>query len=85
MPNASRRSDGHWLKGIEAALPVGLRTIYKTGEMLAGDGHYTDSKGNPIPLKVGASDIAWRALGFQTEANRCRARRSATSSSTRSG
>jgi hypothetical protein len=68
MSNAiSKIMDGYWLKGVEAALPVGLRTIYKTGEMLAGDGYYTDSKGNDLPLKVGASDIAWRALGFQTE------------------
>lgn len=68
LPNAvSKMMDGYWLKGIEAALPVGLRSVMKTGEMLAGDGFYTDSKGNPTPLPVGASDIAWRALGFQTE------------------
>jgi len=62
----SRMADGYWMKGIEAALPVGIRSFYKTGEMLAGNGFYTDSKGNPTPMPVGASDIAWRALGFQT-------------------
>jgi hypothetical protein len=61
----SKMSDGYWLKGIEAALPVGLRTYFKAEE-LARLGHYTDSKGNPIPLKPGAGDVAWRALGFQT-------------------
>lgn len=68
LPTAvSRMMDGYWMKGIEAALPVGLRSVLKTVNMATGEGFYTDSKGNPIPLKVGASDIAWRALGFQTE------------------
>lgn len=64
----SKMSDGYWMKGIEAALPVGLRTYYKTAEMagLIGPGGYTDSKGNPEPMKAGAGDLAWRALGFQT-------------------
>ena len=69
---ASKIADGYWLKGIEAMLPVGLRTFFKAEE-LARVG-YTDSKGNPItvgtrpPGEVGAADIAWRALGFQTAA-----------------
>jgi hypothetical protein len=64
----SKMSDGNYLKGIEAALPVGLRTYYKTAELagLIGPGGYTDAKGNPLPIKAGASDVAWRALGFQT-------------------
>lgn len=60
-------SDGHWAKGVEAALPLGIRSFYKLGTMAAGDGFYTDSKGNPIPQPIGGSDLAWRALGFQTE------------------
>lgn len=63
----SKMSDGYWMKGIEAALPVGLRSFYKTGAMIAGDGYYTDGKGNPTPMPITGSDIAWRALGFQTE------------------
>lgn len=64
----SKLSDGYWLKGVEKALPVGLRTYYKTAEMagLIGPGGYTDSKGNPTPERMGAGDLAWRALGFQT-------------------
>lgn len=62
-----KMSDGYWLKGIEAALPIGIRSLYKTGSMIAGDGFYTDSKGNPTPMPITGSDIAWRALGFQTE------------------
>ena len=66
ITGASKIADGYWLKGIEAMLPIGLRTFFKTAE-LARVG-YTDSKGNPLPLEAGASDIAWRALGFQTAA-----------------
>ena len=60
----SKMSNGYWLKGIEAALPIGLRSYFKAAE-LARVG-YTDSKGNPLPIDAGAGDIAWRALGFQT-------------------
>lgn len=63
----SKMSDGYWMKGVEAALPVGLRSFYKTGNMLFGDGYYTDGKGNPTPMPITGQDIAWRALGFQTE------------------
>lgn len=63
----SKMADGYWMKGIEAALPVGLRSFYKTGSMITGDGYYTDGKGNPTPMPITGSDIAWRALGFQTE------------------
>lgn len=70
LPEAvSRMMEGNWLKGVEAALPVGLRSFYKTAQMAGaiGPGGYTDSKGNPLPLQAGASDLAWRALGFQSE------------------
>ena len=60
----SKMSNGYWLKGIEAALPIGLRSYFKAAE-LARVG-YTDSKGNPLPVEADAADIAWRALGFQT-------------------
>ena len=60
----SKMSDGYWLQGIQAALPIGLRS-YMKAEELARVG-YTDSKGNPLPIQADAGDIAWRALGFQT-------------------
>lgn len=67
LTNAVQKmTDGYWLQGIEAALPIGLRTAFKTAGLVS-TGQYTDSKGNPLPIPVGASDIAWRALGFQTE------------------
>lgn len=63
----SKMSEGYWAKGIEAALPIGVRSFFKTANMATSD-FYTDSKGNPTPMPITAGDVAWRALGFQTEA-----------------
>jgi hypothetical protein len=68
-------SDGYYAKGIEAALPSGLKPYFKAAE-LATKG-YTDSKGNPIGMhaagpgdpygnKASWGDIALQAAGFRT-------------------
>lgn len=55
---------GYWAKGIEAALPSGLKPYFKAYE-LATKG-YTNSKDNPIPLKATGWDVALQAGGFHT-------------------
>jgi hypothetical protein len=58
-------SDGYWAKGIEAALPSGLKPYFKAAE-LAQHG-YTDGRGNPLPMaKPTGWDIARQAVGFNS-------------------
>jgi hypothetical protein len=72
---ADKFSDGYYTKGIEEALPSGLKPYFKAAE-LATRG-YTDSKENPVGLhaatpddpygnKAGWGDIALQAAGFRT-------------------
>jgi hypothetical protein len=58
-------SDGYYMKGIEAALPSGLKGYFKAWEL--SDKGYTDSKGNPIGLKATPADIAWQSVGLRPE------------------
>lgn len=61
-------TDGNYVKAIEHMLPTGLKVPYKTAELagVIGPGGATDSRGNPLPVPVDASDIGWQALGFQS-------------------
>lgn len=59
-----KMSDGFYVKGIEAALPSGLKPYFKAAE-LATNG-YTDSKGNPIGLTATPWDVGLQAVGFQS-------------------
>jgi hypothetical protein len=74
---ADKFSDGYYTKGIEEALPSGLKPYFKAAE-LATRG-YTDSRENPVGLhaagpgdpygsKAGWGDIALQAAGFRTAA-----------------
>ncbi len=56
-------SDGQYVKGIEQALPSGLKGYWKAGE-LATRG-YTDAKGNPIGLPATPWDIAVQSTGLR--------------------
>lgn len=57
--------DGYVMKGVEAALPSGLKPYAKAYD-LAHNG-YTDAKGNPLPLgKPNGWDIARQAVGFNS-------------------
>lgn len=56
-------TDGQYVKGIEQALPSGLKGVYKAGEMVARG--YTDAKGNPIGLEATPWDIAIQATGIR--------------------
>lgn len=61
----SKIADGHYVKGVEAMLPSGLKSYYKAVE-LATKG-YTDSKGNPLPNGQATPwDIGLQGVGFQT-------------------
>lgn len=61
----SKIADGHYVKGVEAMLPSGLKSYYKAVE-LATKG-YTDSKGNPMPNGQATPwDIGLQGVGFQT-------------------
>ncbi|WP_396328494.1 PLxRFG domain-containing protein [Burkholderia anthina] len=57
-------SDGYVAKGVEQMLPSGLKAPYKAVELAARG--YTDSKGNPIPLRANGWDIALQGLGFRS-------------------
>lgn len=65
-------SQGYVAKGIEQALPSGLKAPYKALELagVIGHGGYTDTKGNPIPMgeQPNGWDIALQAAGFRTTA-----------------
>lgn len=61
---ADKFSDGFYVKGIEAALPSGLKPYFKAAE-LATNG-YTDSKGNPIGITATPWDVALQAAGFRS-------------------
>lgn len=61
---ADKFSDGYYTKGIEAALPSGLKPYFKAAE-LANHG-YTDSKGNPIGITATPWDVGLQAGGFNS-------------------
>lgn len=58
----SKMSDGYYTKGVEQALPSGLKAYYKAAE-LATTG-YTDSKGNPVPISATPWEVLVQATGF---------------------
>jgi hypothetical protein len=68
MKSFGALTDGNYVKAIEHMLPTGLKVPYKTAELagVIGPGGATDSRGNPLPVPVDASDIGWQALGFQS-------------------
>jgi len=63
--------DGHYVKGIEQALPSGIKPYFKAAD-LATNG-YTNSQGDPLP---GPAPSGWaiglQAAGFRTEAKAVR-------------
>jgi hypothetical protein len=58
----SKISDGYYMKGLEAAMPSGLKAYYKAAA-LATVG-YTDSKGNPMPITATPWDVLVQSTGF---------------------
>lgn len=61
---ADKFSDGYYVKGLEAALPSGLKPYFKAAE-LAHNG-YTDSKGNKIGIEASPWDVGLQAVGFNS-------------------
>lgn len=61
---ADKFSDGYYVKGIEAALPSGLKPYFKAAEL--AERGYTDSKGNPIGIDATPWDVGLQAVGFNS-------------------
>jgi hypothetical protein len=59
-------SEGHYVKGIEAALPSGLKPYFKAAEL--AERGYTNANGDPINLPVTPWGIGLQAVGFNTAA-----------------
>lgn len=59
----SKFSDGQYVKGIEQALPSGLKAFWKAGEIAANG--FTDARGNKLGLDADGWDVAVQATGLR--------------------